>query len=173
MSKAQVLDKGIRQKSTKRVNSFIACSAFCLGHPTMTPRNSEKRWRVYTSTAMMARYAWHVYKSSSKNTQKSECVYRRSPIGGTTTFAIAPTGYDVHRADTPAESKGLYNVLHTNKPKSAQWNAKQRTQTSAKRFHFLPCSLLGCVVDQSEHSSKGGSSIQHTPLVSNQTSPQK
>ena len=30
--------KGIRQKSTKRVNSFIACSAFCPGPPNKPPR---------------------------------------------------------------------------------------------------------------------------------------
>ena len=41
-SKAQVLDKVIRQKSTKRVNSFIACSAFCPGPPNRDPRDSEK-----------------------------------------------------------------------------------------------------------------------------------
>ena len=76
-SKAQVLDKGIRQKSTKRVNSFIACSAFCLGPPNRDPRDSEKRWRVYTSIAMMARHAWRVFKSKT-----SECMYRRSLIGG-------------------------------------------------------------------------------------------
>ena len=68
--KAQVLDKGIRQKSTKRVNSFIACSAFCPGPPNRDPKDSEKRWRVYTSTAMMARHAWRVYKSSGKQHTK-------------------------------------------------------------------------------------------------------
>ena len=55
-SKAQVLDKGIRQKSTKRVNSFIACSAFGSGTPNRDSRGSEKWWCVYTSIAMMA---WH------------------------------------------------------------------------------------------------------------------
>ena len=70
-SKIQVLDKGIRQKSTKRVNSFIACSAFCPGPPNRDPRDSEKRWRVYASIAMMARHAWRVYKSSDKTQKKS------------------------------------------------------------------------------------------------------
>ena len=41
------------------------------------PGDSEKRWRVYTSTAMMARHVWCVYKSSGRNTQKSEYVFRR------------------------------------------------------------------------------------------------
>ena len=38
MSKEPVLDKGIRQKSTKRVNSFIVCSAFCPGPSNRDPR---------------------------------------------------------------------------------------------------------------------------------------
>ena len=61
MSKEQVLDKGIRQKST-RVNSFIACSAFCPGPPNCDPMDSEKQWRVYKSSTMMARHAWRVDK---------------------------------------------------------------------------------------------------------------
>ena len=72
--KAQILDKGIRQKYTKRVNSFIACSAFYPGRPNRDPRDSEKRWRVYTSIAMMARHAWRVYKSSGKkHTNRNAC----------------------------------------------------------------------------------------------------
>ena len=35
-------DKGIRQKSTKRVNSFIVCRAFCPGPPNRDPIDSEK-----------------------------------------------------------------------------------------------------------------------------------
>ena len=45
-SKAQDLDKGIRQKSTKRVNLFIAYSAFCPGPPNCDPRDSKKRWHT-------------------------------------------------------------------------------------------------------------------------------
>ena len=63
MSKAQVLDKGIRQKSTKRVNSFIVCSAFCPGPPNRDPMDSEKRLRVYKSGATLARHVWRVDKS--------------------------------------------------------------------------------------------------------------
>ena len=72
-SKAHVLDKGIRQKSTKRVNSFIACSAFCPGHPTVTP-GTPRNDGVYTRQSPW----WHAFL---QNIQKSECVYRRSPIG--------------------------------------------------------------------------------------------
>ena len=73
-SKAQIFDKGMRQKSTKRVNSFIACGAFCPRPPNRDPRDSEKRWHVYTSIAMMAHHAWRVYKSSGK-THKNRNAY--------------------------------------------------------------------------------------------------
>ena len=64
--KSCYVDKGIRQKSTKRVNSLIVCSAICLGHPTVTPWDSEKRLHVYTSATTMARHEWRVDKSSDK-----------------------------------------------------------------------------------------------------------
>ena len=68
--RAQVLDKGIRQKSTKTVNLFIACSAFCLGPPNHDPRDSKKRWCVYTSIV-----AWRVYKSSGKtHKHRNACI---------------------------------------------------------------------------------------------------
>ena len=56
----QVLAKGIRQKSTKRMNSFIVCSAFCQGPPNRDPMDSEKRLHVYKSAATMARHTWRV-----------------------------------------------------------------------------------------------------------------
>ena len=69
MSKAQVLDKGIRQKSTKRVNLFIA---FCPGPPNQDPRDSEKWWRVHPSITMMARHAMRgVLTSLPANTHKN------------------------------------------------------------------------------------------------------
>ena len=67
--------KGLGKKSTKRVNSFIACRAFCPGSPNRDPRDSEKWWHVYTSIAMMARHAWRVYKSSSKtHKNRNACI---------------------------------------------------------------------------------------------------
>ena len=67
--------KGIRQKSTKRVNSFIACSAFCPGPPNRDTRDSEKWWRVYTSITTMARHVWCVYKSSGKtHKNRNACI---------------------------------------------------------------------------------------------------
>ena len=59
MSKEQVLDKGIRQKSTKRVNSFIVCCAFCPGPPNHDPKDSNKRLRVHTSQLQQ----WHATRS--------------------------------------------------------------------------------------------------------------
>ena len=41
-TKEQVLDKGIRQKSTKRVRSIVVCSAFCPRSPKRDPLDSEK-----------------------------------------------------------------------------------------------------------------------------------
>ena len=38
----------------------INASFFCPGPPNRDPRDFEKRWRVYTSIAMMARHGWHV-----------------------------------------------------------------------------------------------------------------
>ena len=55
--------KGIRQKSPKRVNSFIVCSAFCPGPPNRDPMDSEKRLRAYKSAATMAHHTWRVDKS--------------------------------------------------------------------------------------------------------------
>ena len=65
-SKEQVLDKGIRKKIHKRVNSFIAGSAFCPGLPNHEPMDSEKRLRVYKSSATIARHAWRVDKAPAK-----------------------------------------------------------------------------------------------------------
>ena len=63
MSKEQVLDKGIRQKSTKRVNSFIVCSAFCPGPPSRDPMGS--------SGSTMAHHVWHVDKAPG-HTRKNQ-----------------------------------------------------------------------------------------------------
>ena len=70
-------------KNPKRVNSFIACSAFCLGPPNHDHMDSEKRLRVYKSSATMARRGTPrvaCWQGSRQNTQKSECAFRRSPI---------------------------------------------------------------------------------------------
>ena len=41
-TKEQVLDKGIRDKSTKRVGWIVVCSAFCPGSPKSDQLDSEK-----------------------------------------------------------------------------------------------------------------------------------
>ena len=66
LTKKQVFDKGIRQKSTKRVNSFIVCGAICLEPLHRGRHDSEKGWRVYTSSRSMTCHEWRVDKSSDK-----------------------------------------------------------------------------------------------------------
>ena len=41
-TKEQLLDKGISQKSTKRVGSIVVCSAFCPGSAKRNPLDSGK-----------------------------------------------------------------------------------------------------------------------------------
>ena len=79
-------------KNPKRVNSFIACSTFCPGPPNRDPMDSEKRMRVYKSSATMARHAWRIDKAPTKThknrnarldglrftVQKKNCVYTAS-----------------------------------------------------------------------------------------------
>ena len=69
-------------KIHQRVNSFIAGSAFFLGPPNRGPMDSEKHLRVYMSARTMTRHATGdvLTKLPAKNTQKSECAFRRSPI---------------------------------------------------------------------------------------------
>ena len=55
--------QGIRQKSTKRVNSFIVRSAFCPGPLNRDPMDSEKQLHVYTSGRTMACHVWRVDKA--------------------------------------------------------------------------------------------------------------
>ena len=48
------------------MNLFIAGSAVCPGPPNRDPMDSEKRLRVYKSSATMARHAWRVDKAPVK-----------------------------------------------------------------------------------------------------------
>ena len=54
--------KGLGKKSNKRVSSFIAGSAFCLGPLNCDPMDSETQLRVYKSDATMAR---HTYRNQN------------------------------------------------------------------------------------------------------------
>ena len=68
-STEQVVDKGIRQKSTK-VNSFTDGSAFCPGAPKRVPSDSEKHRRVYTSSNVCHSHEWRVDTASGKTLKK-------------------------------------------------------------------------------------------------------
>ena len=75
--------------------SELACSAFCPGPPNRDPMDSEKRLRVYKSSATMARHAWRVDKAPAKThknrnvhldalrsavQKKTQCVFIRPPM---------------------------------------------------------------------------------------------
>ena len=47
MSKEQILDKGIRQKSTKRVNSFIVCKLQCILSGATEP------WKLWETACLL------------------------------------------------------------------------------------------------------------------------
>ena len=53
-------------KIHKRVNSFMAGSAFFPGLPNRGSTDSKKRLCVYKSSATMAWHAWHVDKAPAK-----------------------------------------------------------------------------------------------------------
>ena len=80
-SKAQVLDKGIRQKSTKK-SELIHCLQCLLSRATqLWPQGFREtvaciQVNCHDGTPRVA--CLQVFR---QNTQKSECVYRRSPIG--------------------------------------------------------------------------------------------
>ena len=61
-TKEQVLDKGIRQKSTKRVGSIVVCSAFCPGSPKRDPLDSEKMACLPKFRERISRIMPHVFR---------------------------------------------------------------------------------------------------------------
>ena len=79
-----VVDKGIRQKIHKRVNSIIDGSAFCLGaNETVSHLDSEKQLRVYMSSHIChTAMSGVLTRAAGKNLKKTECVIRHSLIGG-------------------------------------------------------------------------------------------
>ena len=84
-SKEQVFDKGIRQKWTKRVNPFIVCCADCW--PWSSCLRGVNACIHVIHIYVTPRFAcWQVNR---QNSQKSEYVLRRSPIGGTKTFCVS------------------------------------------------------------------------------------
>ena len=84
-STEQVVDKGIRQKSIHSfhsIHSFTDGSAFCPGHRSVFPLDSEKHRRVYTSSNVCLSHEWRVDTASGKTLKKMECVFTRCPTGG-------------------------------------------------------------------------------------------
>ena len=83
-SKEQVVDKGIRQKSTKEWTHSLMAVPFVRGHRTVSPRTPRKHLHVhtYTSSHTMSRPRVACWHGSRQNSQKTECVLRRLPIGG-------------------------------------------------------------------------------------------
>ena len=72
-STEQVVDKGIRQKSIHSfhsIHSFPDGSAFCPGAPKRVPSDSEKHWRVYTSSNVCHSHEWRVDTASGKTLKK-------------------------------------------------------------------------------------------------------
>ena len=76
-STEQVVDKGIRQKIHKRVNSFTDGSAFCPGAPKRVPSHSEKHRRVYTSSNVCDSHEWRVDTASGKTLKKRSAVEKK------------------------------------------------------------------------------------------------
>ena len=85
-TKEQVLDKGIRQKSTKRVGSIVVCSAFCPGSDKRDPLDSKKmaclpELRVQISRIMPQNvytrpfYSWEMFCTPSD----AKWLMKRSP----------------------------------------------------------------------------------------------
>ena len=65
-----MLDKEIRQKSTKRVGSIVVCSAFCPGSPKRDPLDSEKMaclQNVYTRPQFYSFACIHVNRREVVN----------------------------------------------------------------------------------------------------------
>ena len=80
-SKEQVVDKGIRQKSTKEWTHSLMAVPFVRGHRSVfswTPRNTC----VYTSHPMFVTATSGMLTGATGTTlQQRECVLRRPPIG--------------------------------------------------------------------------------------------
>ena len=67
----QVVDKGIKQKSTKELTHSLTAVPFVQGHRTVSPRTC-----VYT------RHPAQCHAAPGQTCKKTECVLRRSPIHG-------------------------------------------------------------------------------------------
>ena len=97
MSKEQVLNKGIRQKSTKRVNSFIVCSAFCPGPLNRDPHGLQET-NACLQVSRNNRTPHVACDCCGTHMQKSECVFKSPPIYN---------GYNVVRVYTASDTNWL------------------------------------------------------------------
>ena len=69
-STEQVMDKGIRQNSTKEWTHSLTAVPFCPGAPKRVPSDSEKHRRVYTSSNVCHSHEWRVDTASWKTLKK-------------------------------------------------------------------------------------------------------
>ena len=75
-STEQVVDKGIRQKSTKEWTHSLTAVPFVRGHRKRVPSDFEKHRRVYTSSNVCYSHEWRVDTASGKTLKKrNACIY--------------------------------------------------------------------------------------------------
>ena len=82
-STEQVVDKGIRQKSTKEWTHSLTAVPFVRGAPKRVPSDSEKHRRVYTSSNVCHSHEWCVDTASGKTLKKrNACLHAvRQAVG--------------------------------------------------------------------------------------------
>ena len=97
-----VLDKGIRQKSTKTVRSIVVCSAFCPGSPKRDPLDSEKM-------ACLPEYEFLEYS-------RKTCIH-------VTRFTVGKRFACIHVNRRKVVKKKVWNnrLLHTDSYSNPRW----------------------------------------------------
>ena len=80
-STEQVVDKGIRQKSTKDWTHSLTAVPFVRGHRSVFPglRETPACIHVIQRLSQPRVACWHGFR---QNSQKTECVFTRCPTGG-------------------------------------------------------------------------------------------
>ena len=99
-STEQVVDKGIRQKSTKEWTHSLTAVPFVRGH-----RNSEKHRRVYTSSNVCHSHEWRVDAASGKTLKKrNACLHAvRQEVGKRNSCIYGLRSEGVKRIDRKTE----------------------------------------------------------------------
>ena len=137
-SKEQFLDKGIRQKSTKTVNSFIVCSAFCPGPPNRDPMDSEKQLHVYTSGRTMARHVWRVDKAPGHPRRNRNACLKVLRLSMGKIFACQ-YGIQWELVKISSSSLGTrftWKCLSHHAPRQAGWGSKTSSQAHCVAAHL-------------------------------------